>query len=143
MYFYNQPLTYSSGPQRHIRLFKRANAHYSNDIVHEKVILSPDARIGRIKHAICHHSFKDLSHALYKLNKYSSYSAKIRIASNKKPSFSMTLLSTSWMFFRCYFLQRGFLDGRAGFLFAAYNAQGAFYRGMKQLYPDVHMDKLP
>lgn len=143
MYFYNQPLTYSSGPQRHIRLFKRVNARYSNDIVHEKIILSPESRIGRIKHSICHHSFKDLSHALYKLNKYSSYSAKIRLNSKKKPSFYMALLSTSWMFLRCYILQRGFLDGKAGFLFAAYNAQGTFYRGMKQLYPDVNIDKLP
>ena len=77
MNFYNQPLKYSSSPKRHIRLFKRDNAHYSNDIVHEKIVLSEGARIGKIKNSIMHHSFKDVSHALYKMNKYSSYSAKI------------------------------------------------------------------
>lgn len=47
------------------------------------------------------------------------------------------------MFFRCYFLQRGFLDGKAGFLLAVFNAQGTFYRGIKQLYHDSQLSKLP
>mgnify|MGYP002388318873 FL=1 len=56
MYFYNQPLRYSSSPNRHIRLFKRANAHFSNDIVHEKIVLPEGIRIGKIKNSIMHHS---------------------------------------------------------------------------------------
>lgn len=143
MNFYNQPLKYTSSPKRHARLFKRANAHFSNDIVHEKIVLPENARIGKIKNSIMHHSFKDVSHMLYKMNKYSSYSAKTYIINKKKPSFAKTLTSTSWMFFRCYILQRGFLDGRVGFLFAAYNAQGTFYRGIKQLYKDGNIDQLP
>jgi hypothetical protein len=35
------------------------------------------------------------------------------------------------MFFRVYVLQRGFLDGRAGFLLAVANAEGTYYRYMK------------
>ena len=87
MIFYNQPLKYSASPKRHIRLFKRANASYSNDIVHEKIQLPPDIKIGKLKQAIMHHSYQDVSHVLYKLNKYSSYSAKIRIDSEKKIGF--------------------------------------------------------
>lgn len=115
MYFYDQPLKYSSSPKRHARLFKRANAYFSNDIVHEKIVLPEGTRIGKIKNTIMHHSFKDVSHVLYKMNKYSSYSAKTYILNKRKPSFIKTLASTSWMFFRCYVLQRGFLDGRIGF----------------------------
>ncbi|MDI9819667.1 MULTISPECIES: glycosyltransferase family 2 protein [unclassified Legionella] len=143
MNFYGKPLRFSSSPKRHIRLFKREGARYSDDIVHEKVILPSDARVCRLKSAIQHHSFQDISHALYKMNKYSSYSAKIRIENKKSPSFVKTLSATAWMFFRCYFLQRGFLDGKAGFLFAALNAQGTFYRGMKQIYRDSQLDQLP
>ncbi len=47
------------------------------------------------------------------------------------------------MFNRCYFLQRGFLDGKVGFLFALFSAQGTFYRGMKQTYQDVNLHELP
>lgn len=143
MNFYNQPLNYSSSPKRHARLFKRVNAHFSTDIVHEKIILPEGARIGKLKNSIMHHSFKDVSHVLYKMNKYSSYSAKTYISKKRSPSFIKTLASTSWMFFRCYILQRGFLDGKVGFLFAVFNAQGTFYRGIKQLYQDCNIDQLP
>ncbi|WP_454784105.1 glycosyltransferase family 2 protein [Legionella sp. WA2024007413] len=143
MYFYNQPLKYSSSPKRHVRLFKRENAYFSNDIVHEKIVLPESTRIGKIKNVIMHHSFKDVSHVLYKMNKYSSYSAKTYILNKRKSSFSKTVASTTWMFFRCYILQRGFLDGRIGFLFAVFNAQGTFYRGIKQLYQDSNIDQLP
>lgn len=143
MVFYDKPLKYSSSPKRHVRLFKRANATFSRDIVHEKIILPSGSRIGKIKKAIRHHSFQDVSHVLYKLNKYSSYSAKIRIAANKRPSFLRVLIATGWMFNRCFILQRGFLDGRLGFLFALFSAQGTFYRGIKQIYVDNNAHKLP
>jgi glycosyltransferase involved in cell wall biosynthesis len=143
MVFYNKALKYSASPKRHIRLFKRANAQFSKDIVHEKIILPPSLRIGKIKKAIRHHSFQDVSHVLYKLNKYSSYSAKIRIAANKKPGFLRVLTATGWMFGRCFILQRGFLDGRLGFLFAFFSAQGTFYRGIKQIYQDRTIHELP
>lgn len=143
MVFYNQPLKYSGSPKRHVRLFKRTKARYSDDIIHEKVLMMPGSRISRIKQPILHHSFQDVSHVLYKLNKYSSYSAKVRIESNKKTGFIRTLISAGWMFGRCFILQRGFLDGKLGFLFALFHAQGAFYRGIKQMYKDRNIDKLP
>ena len=143
MVFYDKPLKYSASPKRHVRLFKRVGASFSDDIVHEKIILPEGARKGTIKKAIMHHSFKDVSHVLYKLNKYSSYSAKIRIASNKKPSFARLILATGWMFSRCFILQRGFLDGKLGFLFAIFSAQGTFYRGIKQIYKDQNINDLP
>ena len=136
MCFYDKPLRYSSSPKRHIRLFKREGAHYSSDIVHEKIILSPGARVGKLQHPIMHHSFQDVSHAIYKMNRYSSYSASIRIQEKNETSLLKTMLRASWMFFRCYFLQFGFLDGREGLLFAFINTQGSFYRGIKQLYRD-------
>ena len=143
MYFYGKPLRFSSSPVRHIRLFKRHQASFSADIVHEKINLPATARIAKLSRPIAHHSFRDVSHALYKINRYSSYSAKIRINNKKTISLGKTLASTSWMFFRCYVLQRGFMDGQAGFLFAWLNAQGSFYRGIKQLYPDCEISELP
>jgi len=143
MVFYGQPLKYSASPKRHIRLFKRTKAYYSNDIVHEKIVMAPGCDIKKIKEPIMHHSYQDISHVLYKLNKYSSYSAKIRIESGKRMGFVKNLISTAWMFGRCFILQRGFLDGRLGFLFALFSAQGTFFRGLKQLYRDKHINDLP
>lgn len=143
MQFYNKALKHSSSSSRHIRLFRREQANFSDDIVHEKVLLPTGSRIGKLKSPILHYSYQDVTHVLYKINKYSSYSAKLRIEANKKNKLTKTVLSSLWMFLRCYLLQRGFLDGRDGFLFAVFNAQGTFYRGVKQIYKDSDLDKLP
>lgn len=143
MNFYGKSLRYSYSPKRHVRLFKRELAHYSNDIVHEKIVLPSGASIAQLVNPIMHHSFCDISHALYKINRYSSYSAKIKIEKKQTGSFAKTILGTIWMFFRCYILQRGFMDGKAGFIMACFNAQGTFYRGVKLLYQDTNLDILP
>lgn len=137
MNFYGQPLKYSCSPKRHIRLFKRKGAHFSDDIVHEKILLPTTFKIDQIKTPILHRSFTDVSHALEKLNRYSSYSAKIKLNGHHPSSFTKTILGTFWMFVRCYIFQRGFLDGKAGFFMACYNAQGTFFRGIKQIFQDA------
>jgi len=136
MIFYGKAMRYSYSPSRHVRLFKREGAQFSHDMVHEKIQLPHGARIGQLTTPITHCSFRDVSHVLYKINKYSSYTANMRLAEGRKASLIKTCLGAVWMFFRCYIVQRGFLDGREGFLLALFNAQGTFYRGIKQLYPD-------
>lgn len=143
MHFYGKPLRHSSSPTRHIRLFKRNGAQFSDDIVHEKIVLPSSAVVQQLSVPIAHHSFVDVSHALSKINRYSSYSAKIRIEHHQTVGLFKTLSSTAWMFLRCYFLQRGFLDGKAGFLMACFSAQGTFYRGVKQHYHDAELNHLP
>ena len=44
------------------------------------------------------------------------------------------------MFVRCYILQGGFLDGQAGLMLAILNAEGSFYRGIKQVYQDININ---
>ena len=141
MVFYDQPLKYSASPSRHVRLYKRALARYSDDIVHEKIVLDDHARIAQITAPLWHHSFQDVSHMLTKLSRYSSYSAKVRLDQKKSGSMTRSIVSACWMFLRCYFLQAGFLDGRVGLFFAIYKAEGTFYRGMKVLYPDKECKK--
>ncbi len=136
MNFYGKNLRYTSSPNRHIRLFKREGAKYSHDIVHEKIILPKNTRVAQLSSAITHYCYQDVSHALSKLNQYSSATAKMRLKKGYRPSFIGVLISSGWMFFRCFILQRGFLDGQEGFLLAVLNTEGAFYRGIKQLYPD-------
>jgi glycosyltransferase involved in cell wall biosynthesis len=137
LYFYHKIRRYSSSPTRHVRLFKRAGALFSLDIVHEKIILPPTARVGKLTAPLLHYSYRDISHALDKLNRYSSYSARISREANKKFSLWAALGSSTWMFWRCYVLQGGFLDGRVGFLLALINAQASFYRKVKRGYPDL------
>ena len=136
MQFYNQKLRYSLSPTRHIRLFKRSGAAYSQDPVHEKIQLPASARVISLTAEIQHNSYIDVSHALEKINRYSSATALLRQQAGRRTSLLRICSATLWMFIRTYFIQFGFLDGRAGFLLAIFNTHGTFYRGIKQLYPD-------
>lgn len=133
--FYDRPLYYSWCPKRHIRLFKRSNARYSDNLIHEAVQLPANAKIAKLKPPIQHYSFQDVTHALHKMNVYSSYSATMR-KKTRSPQFIKSVLGSWWMFFRCYFFQGGFLEGRDGFLLAVLSAQGSFYRNIKIIYDD-------
>lgn len=133
MHFYGKTLYYSCSSKKSIRLFKRESAHYNANIVHEAVVLPKNAKIARLKAGLIHHSWHDLTHAVEKMNKYSSLSAKMR---NKKKSVPKVLASSLWMFFRCYFIQGGFLEGSRGFILAILSAENSFYRGVKTLYAD-------
>ncbi len=143
MCFFDKVLRFSSSPTRHARLFRREGAHFSADIVHEKIVLPASFKVKQLKAPLYHHSYRDISHVIEKLNRYSSYSAKIRIQANKSANIWQTSLSALWMFFRCYCLQAGFLDGKEGFVLALMNAHGTFYRGIKHVYPDKNLADLP
>jgi glycosyltransferase involved in cell wall biosynthesis len=135
--FYGQTLNFTSSPTRHIRLFKREGANYSDDLVHEKIILPQTHQIGRLSAPIMHHSLRDIQHAIYKMNLYSSYSAKIKLQKQNYGSIWKAILGSGWMFVRCYFLQGGLFDGRAGLILSIMNAHSSFYRSVKQFYPDL------
>lgn len=137
MHFQGKAVPHCSSPSRHIRLFRRKDAYFSHARVHEKICLPKGARIGQLHVPIEHISFRDVSHAIAKMNRYSSSTAAIRREKGRRASMLRTIGGTVWMFFRCYVVQGGFLDGRTGFLFAVLSAQGTFYRGIKQFYPDM------
>lgn len=134
--FQEKILRYTNAFNRHIRLFRREGAKFSDDIVHEKILLPKRHNIAHLKGFLLHYSYRDLHHAISKMNQYSSYTAKQRLERGKKASMCRALCSAVWIFFRTYCLQKGFLDGKAGFVFAILNMEGAYYRGIKVVFPD-------
>lgn len=134
--FFDKQLYHSASPKKHIRLFKREGARFSPNIVHESISLPTGAKVGHLKGHLVHYSYQDVSHALQKMNAYSSFSAKHRLQSRAAPSFIKVVMGSWWMFFRFYFIQKGFLEGKAGFLLAVLSAQNSFYRGIKMIYQD-------
>jgi glycosyltransferase involved in cell wall biosynthesis len=116
-------------PDRVTRLFRRGAARFSDDLVHERVIV--DGAVGRLRSDLLHQSFPDLESVLDKLNRYSSAGAERMRAGGKRASLSSAVLHGLWAFVRTYVLQRGFLDGRMGFVLAVSNAEGTYYRYLK------------
>ncbi len=115
-----------------LRLFKKAKARFSDDAVHEKVVLTGVA--ARLTFAIGHESFRDLSEVLQKMDQYSTLGAQMRYAQGQRATLWQAVLHGVWSFFKSYVVKLGFLDGAEGFLLAVSTAEGSFYRYAKLRY---------
>ncbi|WP_250533630.1 glycosyltransferase family 2 protein [Caballeronia sp. AZ10_KS36] len=116
------------------RLFRRGTARFSDDLVHERLVVAPGAAVARLEGKLLHYSYEDFETVLRKLDAYSTAGARQRHAAGKRASLGMAVTRGLWAFFRTYVLRRGFLDGRSGFMIAVFNAQTVYYRFLKLAY---------
>lgn len=116
-------------PDHVTRLFRRGQARFSDDRVHERLIVS--GAVGTLREPLLHEAIRDLDEALAKMNAYSTAGALMQFERGRKASLAGAVWHGAWTFFRTYVLRAGFLDGRAGFLLAVSNAEGAYYRYLK------------
>ena len=116
-------------PDHVIRLFRRGAARFSDDLLHEKLLV--DGVTGSLREALRHEAIRDLDDALAKMSSYSTAGAQMLHARGKTSSLAGAVLHGVWTFIRTYVLRAGFLDGREGFMLAVSNAEGAYYRYLK------------
>ena len=119
-------------PDYVIRLFRRDAAKFSNNIVHENLVVS--GRLGSLTQPLRHYAFTDLEEVLDKINRYSTAGALQKLNQGKKSSLSKAIGHGLWSFVRTFFIQAGFLDGREGFMLSVSNAEGVYYRYIKLMY---------
>lgn len=117
-------------PDHVTRLWRRGSAHFSDDLVHERVIAGPST-IGTFAEPIDHESFTSLEQVIDKMNRYSTDGAQMMIARGAQGSVGRAIGHGLWTFIRTYVLRLGFLDGRHGLLLAIANAEGSYYRYLK------------
>lgn len=111
------------------RLFRRGQARFSDDLVHERLIV--ESAIGTLRAPLMHESYRNLEQVLAKVNAYSSAGAAMARQRGRNASLSGAVLRGLWTFFRTYFLRAGFLDGREGLMVAISNAETSYYRQVK------------
>jgi glycosyltransferase involved in cell wall biosynthesis len=116
-------------PDRVLRLFRRDKGRFSDDLVHERVIL--DGTVARLNEPLLHYPVARLEDAIRRMDSYSTLGAERLAASNKRVSFFTGIAHGAFTFLRVYVLRLGFLDGTSGFLLAVANAEGTYYRYMK------------
>lgn len=112
------------------RLFKRGSARFSSDLVHERLIV--EGATGVLKPPLLHETYRDLEEVLDKINTYSTAGAHMLRQKGKKAGLTSAVSHGLWAFARTYFLRRGFLDGREGFMLAVSNAEVTYYRYLKR-----------
>ena len=111
------------------RLFPKEGVT-SEGRVHEK-ILSPYPT-KRLEGALLHYPYRDWSATLRKLDQYTSFLAQQQYEKGKKTGFiAGALIKPTWAFLKVYFLNRGFLDGKMGLMFAIHHAYYTFMKYAK------------
>jgi len=114
-------------PDHVLRLFKRGEAQFSSDAVHEKLVLNnPAAKIVRLSPPMLHYSYRTPDDYWNKLQRYSKDWAMQRYQQGQTTSMSRAALSGFFAFARSYFFKLGFLDGAMGFAVCSMQAQSAF-----------------
>ena len=116
-------------PDYVVRLFRRDRASFSNDLVHERLIV--EGATGQLSNMLLHYAFDNLEEVLHKVNQYSSSGAQMQYQRGIKSSLVGAVLRGMWCFVRTYFIRAGFLDGQEGFMLAVSNAEGTYYRYLK------------
>ncbi len=128
--FLGRPMRHSGWfPDYVLRLFRRGAAHFTDDLVHER--MASDGRVGRLAALLDHHPVLRLEDAIRRVDSYSSAGADMLAGSDRRVSFASGITHGLWSFLRAYVWRLGFLDGREGFLLAVANAEGTYYRYMK------------
>lgn len=111
------------------RLFKRDCARFSDDLVHERLLV--EGETATLTQPLIHLSYTDFEEVLDKLDRYSTAGAEMLARRNENSSLLRALGHGGWAFLRTYFLRAGFLDGREGFMLAVVNAETTYYRYLK------------
>ncbi len=119
-------------PDHVTRLWRRGAARFSDDLVHERVVLDADASApATLAVPLDHESFTGFEQVIDKMNRYSTDGAQMMHARGVRGSVLKALGHGAWTFVRTYLLRLGFLDGRYGLLLAISNAEGSYYRYLK------------
>ncbi len=112
-----------------VRLFDRRRARWSDDPVHEKVVVEGPA--GKLHGDLLHASAESIDAYIAKQNRYTTVQASAMHARGERASFAQLMFSPVARFLRFYVLRLGFLDGSAGFAHIAIGAFASFLKYAK------------
>jgi glycosyltransferase involved in cell wall biosynthesis len=128
--FCGRPMRHSGWWPDHVtRLFRRGQARFSDDLVHERLVVQ--GRVAALRQPLRHEAMRDIEQALAKMDRYSSAGAAMMAGRGRSAGLAAAIGHGLWTFLRTYVLRLGFLDGREGFMLAVTNAEGAYYRYLK------------
>lgn len=116
-------------PDRRVRLYHRRHTKFSDDQVHEWVIVE-NMQYVSMKGPLKHYSYASIGEFLEKMQLYSELFAKQNVG-RKSSSPIKAILHGFFAFFKSYVIKRGLLGGFEGFVISLYNGHTAYYKYLK------------
>lgn len=114
-----------------VRLYKRGRGHFSTALVHDRIIMTPGARVGKLSGVAHHRSIRSLPAQLKKLDAYSTLQAIDFVDRGRRIHVTRLFVEFPVAFLKAYFGRRWFLRGSYGFLLAMNHAIFRHLRIMK------------
>lgn len=128
--FLGRRLRHGEGyPDWNLRLFNRRHARWSDDAVHERVIV--DGEPGRLAGDLLHDSAQTLAHYLAKQEHYTTLAAQQIVERGKRVTIGQLVFSPLVRFAKFYVVRRGFLDGVPGLIHIAIGCWTSFLKYAK------------
>ena len=115
-------------PKPVVRLYPTVLTHYDDAAVHEQVELRDSFCVKILKNELIHYPYSDMRQYVVKSSLYANNWAKMKAASGKKSSLMGAFFRSLLRFFRMYFYQKGFLDGKQGFLLCVLSSYYTFLK---------------
>lgn len=113
-------------PDYVLRLFRKTKGRFSDDTVHERVIV--DGNTGKLTRPLLHYSYQNQADVQRKTEQYARAGALQMLKKGKTATFADAPLRAGWAFIRTYLLRMGFLDGIAGFNIALMNFRTTYLK---------------
>ena len=124
-------------PGYKIRLFRKDKGRWGGENPHDLVTCKGETRT--LKGDLLHYSFDSVSDHLKTIDFFTTISAKEFLKKGKTGGLCSLIFRPIWCFFKMYFLQLGFLDGRAGLSICTLSACHVFvkYTKLRELVENI------
>ncbi len=120
-----------------LRLYNRNKGRFSESPVHDSVIMESEytSQVSQLTSPVFHRSFRNIAHAIEKMNSYSTAQAENLRKRGKKLAFAHLRLVFEFpiSFFKAYILRLYIMRGWRGFVYASIYAFGRMVRIAKYL----------
>ncbi len=120
-------------PDRKLRLYNRRKGCWSNDLVHEEVIMHEGHSARHLKGDLMHMAYENTFQHKGKNEKYSTMAAKALFEKGRRTNVQRKFFHSLWAFVHSYLFRLGFLDGRKGFTVARFTAEMTYLKHAKLL----------
>lgn len=118
-------------PDTKLRLVKKSKAEWRGVNPHDILEMKNNERIGFLNGDLLHYSYESIASHVTQTDKFTTIAARAAFAQGKKSSLFKVFTRPLLKFIRDYFIKRGFLDGRYGFIICSINALSAMLKYSK------------
>ena len=116
-------------PDRQLRLYDRRRGRWGERRVHESVTVEGAA--GVLRHEIQHRPYRDLTHHLDTMNRYTTLAAEEMYEHGRRSGVGSLIALPLAAFLRNYLLRRGFMQGTRGFIISVLNSYYVLLKFLK------------